>query len=148
MRNGREARTLVTLDILAARHKVLLDHLLAACAQEHDLQALRSVLSVQCTSDEGLLAALSVVVNALSVVQQNIAGIIRRADELLQAIHDSAGMLRQHAENNEALADELAAEGGAASVAAAKQRLWLIEESLACRIDASLAALKEKLVVN
>ena len=45
-------------------------------------------------------------------------------------------------DSNEALSAELAEEGSAPAVAAAKQRLWLIEESLTARMEAMLSTLR------
>ena len=58
-----------------------------------------------------------------------------------RGVAEKEGTIKRYAESNEALAAELAEEGGAHSLAAAKERLWLIEESLVHRMGSTLSSL-------
>ena len=146
VRNASEAAALVDIDILALRHEVLHDHLLACCAHEHELEQARCKLArVAADGDQQLVAASALCMSALATVRGNIELLVTEADEVLCSVRESARTIRRYAESNEALAAELAEEG-APALAAAKQRLWLVEESLAHRMDSMLAALSERLL--
>ena len=84
---------------------------------------------------------------ALATVRANIDMLVTEIDEVLRGVAESASTVRRYAEGNEALAAELSEEG-APALAAAKQRLWLVEESLAYRMDSVLQSLRERLAAE
>ena len=139
VRNAREAASLVELDVLAVRHEVIHDHLLACCAHERRLEALHS--RALAAADPQLLAVAALCATALATVRRDIGLLVAEADEVLKGVAEKEGTIKRYAESNEALAAELAEEGGAHSLAAAKERLWLIEESLVHRMGSTLSSL-------
>lgn len=168
VRNASEAGCLVRLDCESVRHEVLHDQLLACCAQEHQLQRLRQALLLNTlpaakeggscnqsgsatTVDSGspevqqLRSARVLCEEALACTRRNIDMLVTEADSLLQNVDRSATELRRYAENNEAFLREIEEAGASSSLAAAKQRLWLVEESLTARVEATLSALRAKL---
>ena len=141
VRNVRESRALVELDLQALSLEVLHDHLLAACAHEYALERLRSAL---CIADSAQLhAASALCASALATTRHNICLLVAETDDVLRTASECASTVRQYAESNEALAVELAEEG-APTLAAAKERLWLIEASLVHRVSCLLASLRER----
>jgi hypothetical protein len=144
VRNPREAKALVDLDGHAIRYEVALDHLLSCCAQERDLEHLRCTLTLHSRVDASLQTALVLCDNALVNVRRSIDVIVAEVDALLRRVAELSVTLRRYAESNEALAKELEEDRSAPAVAAAKQRLWLVEESLAARSDQLLATMRRR----
>lgn len=144
VRNASEAAALVDVDLLALRHEVLHDHLLACCAHERDLERAHHTISRAALADPQLLAAASLCASALVTVRDNIELLVAEVDEVLQGVHEAAATVRRYAEGNEALVAELI-EDGAPCLAASKQRLWLVEESLAFRMDTMLSSLRNRM---
>ena len=66
---------------------------------------------------------------------------------LLKHITECHYLLQGYSASNEVLAIELAEEGAAPGIAAAKQRLWLIEDSLVTRIELVLQPLQRQLAL-
>lgn len=147
VRNASEATALVDVDLLALRHEVLHDHLLACCAHERELQRTHDIVTRRAAGDEHsqLRAAAALCATALATVRANIAMLVAEADEVIRGLCEST--IQRHAESNEALAAELAEEG-APMLAAAKQRLWLVEESLAHRMSRMLATLRDRMAAE
>ena len=145
VRNASEATALVDIDLLALRHEVLHDHLLACCVHERELQRARDAFTrAAAAGDAQIRPAAVLCASALESVRSNIDLLVAEADEVLQGVRDSMGTIRRLAESNEAFAAELAEEG-TPSLAAAKQRLWLVEESLAHRMNRMLTSLRERM---
>jgi len=70
VRNASEASALVDMDLLALRHEVLHDHLLACCAHEHELQRAHDVLvRAAANGDAQLLSASALCASALVTVR-------------------------------------------------------------------------------
>ena len=145
VRNVSEASALVDVDLLVKRHEVLHNHLLACCTHERDLVRTQSALMRCAGGDPQLLAAAALCASLLITVRANIDLLVSEADEVLSGVSKSARGIQQFAEANEALAVELAEEGGAPALALAKKRAWLVEASLVHRMDAMLGALRARL---
>ena len=141
VKNGREAHALAALDCHAVRHEVVMDHMLVCCAHSRVLERLWCALQLRCGADPRLHAASVICHEALAAVNEDICALVAEADVTLRAVADSSNTLSRYAENNEELAEELA--GEAAHVAAAKQQLWLVEESLVARIGACISTFAE-----
>ena len=144
VRNASEAAALVDIDMLALRHEVLHDHLLACCAHEQELERAHHSISHAAVADPQLLTAAALCAGALETVRRNVSLLVREVEEVLHCVCEAEGTIRRYAEGNETLAAELVEEG-APGLGAAKQRLWLVEESLAYRMSAMLAGLREKM---
>ena len=144
VRNQTEASALVDIDLLALRHEVLHDHLLTCCAHEQALSQAHQAISRNASSDPQLHAAAALLASALATIRGNITQLVAEADEVLHGVAECAGVARRYAEGNETLAAEVA-EGGAHALAAQKQRLWLIEESLAYRMNSQLDSLRGRM---
>ena len=84
--------------------------------------------------------------SALATVRANIELLVAEADQVVRGLHESASTIRRYAETNEALVAELTEDGAPSALAAAKQRLWLVEESLAYRMDRMLSSLHGRMV--
>ena len=140
VRNKKEAQTLIGMDCRVAQHELLLDHLLACCAHERELaRALRAIDTCSQRDLTSLNGPRALISSALDTVRCNIDSLVAEIDGVLCGLSESAHVLKQYAESNEALALELLEEGSAPSVAAAKQRLWLVEESLCARVETTIA---------
>ena len=165
VRNASEAAALVRLDYESIKYEVLHDHLLGCCAHERELMRLHSVLalatggtplhayeadaaSADATATARLRAALVLCEQALAATRRSIDRIVVDIDELVKQVDQSATTLRRYAESNEAFVREIQEAGTDAAppaLASTKQQLWLVEESLVARVDATLAALRARL---
>ena len=131
VRNPQEAQALAHLDVLASHEACLLEHLFATLAYLDTLHDTSLTLSE--ALDPELNGATALVSNALEVVQADVALLCAKANEVTAALSLSRQSMLRYAEVNHSLSEELKEEGSA--LAANKQRLWLIETSLAHRIE-------------
>ena len=139
VRNAREAQAIVQLDVNAIRQQCIYDHLLACCAHERELKQLHFDL---CTAgDPKLNAAAALVDVARTATRANVQELMDLADQSLKEVASVRSTLDWFRAANQSLVDELKTEGYA-PLAAAKERLWLIEESLVYRIDGVLDELR------
>ena len=136
VRNAREAQALVALDVNAIQRQTTLDHLLACCSHQHELERLHDALLAS-PPDPKLNAAVALVSVVLAGVHADIDTLLSKADaELWTMSKTLRSEIDWFRSANASLVDELQ---GCGPVAAAKERLWLIEESLLLRIDNVLA---------
>lgn len=147
VRNAREASLLVDLDCLEARQSLLLNHLMACCAHDRHLRLVESALTVYGSGEAQLRAASALICTALATIRRDVAALLAEMDSLLKHVTECHYLLQGYSASNEVLAIELAEEGAAPGIAAAKQRLWLIEESLVTRIESVLGPLQRQLAL-
>eukprot|EP00966_Prymnesium_polylepis_P119899 2770737-Prymnesium_polylepis.2 len=131
VRNPQEAQTIAALDVLASHEACLLEHIFAALAYTSVLQTCLTAL-VDRGVDPEVNGALVLVSNALEAARSDVQMLCNRADGVWRAMLASRESLLRYAEVNRSLSEELKEEGCA--LAANKQRLWLVETSLAHRI--------------
>ena len=115
-RNEREAQRLVSLDVLQLHQRVVSDNLLACFAQERELQRLITLME----HEVQMVAAMSIVTVALTTVRSNIRDLLARAHSIAQRLAEARTEL-----DGSGLVPDLDA-----PLARAKERLWLVEESL------------------
>jgi hypothetical protein len=139
VRNKKEARVLVNCVDCQAQHAAVLDHLLACSSYELELSRALSGIEMLSGSDARLHAARALIASALDGVRRDIDALVAQAAEHLNQLDEACRSLRTYAENNEATYLELSEEGSAQNIASSRQRLWLVEESLAARIELALA---------
>ena len=147
VRNPREARALVALDVSAVRQSAILDHLLACCAHERELARLldelahrrHAVNAGDGVEDPKLNAAVALVTVGLDAVRADLNALLPLASAELDAIVKLRGELDWFRSCNQSLVEELQREGVA--LAASKERLWLVEESLLLRLDGTIRSL-------
>ena len=138
VRNKKEAKTLINCLDCQAQHRAVLDHLLACTSYEHELFRVLNAIDMASGSDARLRSARALIASALDGVRHDIDVLAVQAAELLNTLDESRNSLMTYAENNEAVYHELSEEGTGHSLASAKQRLWLVEESLAAHIELGL----------
>ena len=139
VRNKKEARVLLGCVDCQAQHAAVLDHLLACTSYELELSRALNAIDRLCGSDAHLHAARALIASALDGVRHDIDTLVAQAAEHLDQLAHICNSLRAYAENNETVYLELTEEGAAPNIASTRQRLWLVEESLAARIELALA---------
>lgn len=145
VRNAREARAMVSLDVHAVRQQAICDDLLACFAQEHELVRLHRLLAagavdyakIRAGDDVKLRAAVPLVEFALATVRAGIRGLLSRADATLEHLAELRSELDWFRSANQSLVEELQGEN-CGPLAEAKEQLWLIEESLLRRVEGLL----------
>ena len=130
-RNEREAQRLVSLDVLQMHQRVVSDNLLACFAQERELQRLITLME----DEVQMVAAMSIVTVAMSSVRSNIRDLLARARSIAQRLAEARTELDWFRSTNQSLVAEIRDGSGLvpqddAPLARAKERLWLVEESL------------------
>ena len=130
-RNEREAQRLVSLDVLQLHQRVVSDNLLACFAQERELQRLITLME----HEVQMVAAMSIVTVALTTVRSNIRDLLARAHSIAQRLAEARTELDWFRSTNQSLVAEIRDGSGLvpdldAPLARAKERLWLVEESL------------------
>ena len=132
VRNENEARELAALDVAALREAGALQHTLSFCAYDAGLRAAADALR-EAGPDPELNAAAVLVDTARAAVKRNLAVLSTEVEGASRQLRASRVALQRFAETNRSLHEELAEEGVGA-LASSKQKLWLVEESLAHRI--------------
>ena len=130
VRNGRESRALVALDLHVMRHKCILDHLLSCVVHEQELERLHAALKAPAEHENAQLnAALPLVSDALVSIRAAVQELMARADANAAELSELCLELEWFRSSNQVLVDELRGEGCEA-LAAAKHQLWQIEDTL------------------
>ena len=132
VRNENEARELAALDVAALREAGALQHTLSFWRVRRRPAAAADALR-EAGPDPELNAAAVLVDTARAAVKRNLAVLSTEVEGASRQLRASRVALQRFAETNRSLHEELAEEGVGA-LASSKQKLWLVEESLAHRI--------------